>query len=78
MVNFEVTSSSSFRDFPERSFCDGEVGDGSGVMNAICSQPDVADDVISSYDAETFLEYVYKLCVASFSSLREKLNKPFM
>ena len=35
---------SNFRYFPKSSFCDGEVGDGSGGVNAICSRPEVADD----------------------------------
>ena len=30
----------------------------SGGMNAICSQPEVVDDVIFSEDVETFREYV--------------------
>ena len=59
MVNFEVASLTSFRDFLKRLFRDGEVGDGSG-------------DVISSEDAETFQEYVcINLCFDS-SSLCEK------
>ena len=29
VVNFEIASSSSFRDFSKRLFCDDEVGDGS-------------------------------------------------
>ena len=29
VVNFEAVSSCSFRDFPKRLLCDGEVGDGS-------------------------------------------------
>ena len=29
VVDFKVASSSSFRDFPKRLFCDGEVDDGS-------------------------------------------------
>ena len=47
VVTLKVASSTSFRDFPKRLFCDGEVGDGSGGMNAICSLPEVAGDVIS-------------------------------
>ena len=35
--NFEVASSSSFRDFSKRSFCDGEVSGNSGAVNAIYS-----------------------------------------
>ena len=48
VANVELASSSSFRDLPKWLFCDGKVGDGSGVMNAICSRPEVADDVICS------------------------------
>ena len=48
--NFGEASFSTFRDFPERSFCDGEVSDGSGSINAICSRPEVADDVVSGTD----------------------------
>ena len=79
MVYFEVASSSSFRDFPKRLFCDGEVGDGSDGMNTICSRPQVAGDVISGEEAETFQEYVcINLYISSFSSLRENQNQPFM
>ena len=53
VVNFEVASSSSFRDFPKRSFCDSDVSDCSSGMNAICGRPEVADD-ISSEDIDTF------------------------
>ena len=53
-VNFEVASSSGFRDFPKRLFCDGEVGDGGCGINAICSRPELAGDVISGEDADTF------------------------
>ena len=78
MVNLEVASSSSFRDFPKRLFCDGEVGDGSGGVNAICRRPEVADDVLSSEDAESFQEYTgVNVCVASFRSLQENRNHPF-
>ena len=49
MLNFEIASSSGFQALPKRSFCDGEVGDGSGGMNDICcSRSEAADDVISS------------------------------
>ena len=41
-LNCEGCSSSSFQDFPNSSFCDG-----SGGVNAICSRPEVVDDVIS-------------------------------
>ena len=80
VVNFEVASFSSFQDFPKRLFCDGEVGDGSSGMNAICSRPEIAGDVIFCEDAETFHEYVcINVCVASFSIVCEKnRNRPFM
>ena len=54
VVNFECGSFSTFRDFPKRSFCDAEVGDGSGGMNAICIRWEVADHVISGNDVDTF------------------------
>ena len=74
MVNFEGASFSTFRDIPKRSFCDGEVGDDSGGMSAICSQPEVADDVISSIDVDTFLYYAsVNLRVAKFSSFEKIL-----
>ena len=53
-VNFKGARFSTFREFPKRSFCDGETGDGSGGMNAICSRPQVDDEVISSRDVDTF------------------------
>ena len=58
VLNFEVASSRSFRDFRKRLFCDGEIGNGRDSVNAICSRPKVADDVIFGEDAETFQEYV--------------------
>ena len=73
VVNLEVASSSSFWDFLKRLFCDGDVGDGGSGVNAICSRPEVADDVISGEDAENFKEYVF----CSLSSLRENRNQPF-
>ena len=36
VANFEVASSSGFRDFSKWLFCDADVGDSS--VNAICSQ----------------------------------------
>ena len=56
VVNFEVASSSSIRDFPKLLFCDREVGSGNSGMKVICSSPEVADDVISGENAETFQE----------------------
>ena len=57
------------------SFYHGEVGDGSGGMNAMCSRPEVSDNVVSGTD---FLP-VFRLrervgWVASFSSFRGNLN----
>ena len=49
LVNFKCASFSIFRDF-----FDGEVDDGSGGMNVICSQQKVADDAISGKDVRTF------------------------
>ena len=46
MVNFEVAGSSSFRDNRENIFPDAEVDGGAGGINAICSRPEVAYDVI--------------------------------
>ena len=53
-----------------------EVGDG---INAICNRPEVADDVISVYNVETFRDYhAANLCVTSFSSFPENRNQPLM
>ena len=80
MVNFEVASFRSFREFLKRSFCDGEVSDGSGGINTICSRLKAADDVISGKDVvDTFKYYVcVNLCIVIFSSFREYLNQPLM
>ena len=70
---------SSFRDFTKRSFYDGEVGGDCGDVNAICSRPEVADDVFSGEDVDTFRSYAFvNLWVAIFSSFRENRNQPFM
>ena len=37
-----------------QTFCDGKIGDGSDVMNAICSRPEVAGDKISYEDLDNF------------------------
>ena len=72
MVNFDFASSSSFRDLPKSSFCGCEVGDGTGDMNAICSRPEVLDDVIFGKDVDTFQEYVgLNLWGASFIGFQE-------
>ena len=60
VVNFEVATSSSFRDFAKRLFCDVEIGDRNSGMNAICSRTEVADDVISMKDVDIFQ---YQACV---------------
>ena len=44
--------------FQKMIFC-GEVGDGSGGMNAICIQPKVGDNVISGTDVDTFQCYAF-------------------
>ena len=65
--------------FSKISFCHGEVGDGSGGMNAICSRLEVADDVISGIHVDTFRYYIcVSLLVAIFSSFKENLDQPFM
>ena len=76
MLNFEVVSSSSVRDFQKRSFCDDdEVVDGSGGMNASCSQPEVADDIISSEDLDTFVCCTCaNLWTIIYSSFLEKID----
>ena len=72
MGNFEVAISSSFRDFPKQLFCNGEVSDGSDGVNVICSQPEVADDVLFGEDAERPSRNVcINLCVASINSLQD-------
>ena len=50
--NFEVASCNS----------DAEVSGGAGGINAICSRPEVADDVISGYDVETFRDCEFVSC----------------
>ena len=57
MVNFEVASSSSFRDNRDKIFSDAEVGGGACGINAVCSRLEVADDVISGYNVETFGDF---------------------
>ena len=66
-------------DSPKRLFCDRKFGDGSSAVNAICSRSEVADDVISCEDEETFQAYVcIILCINKhFSGLRENRNQPF-
>ena len=56
VINVEGASFSTFLNIPKRSFCDVEVGDGSGGMNATCSRPEVADDVISGIYVDTFFK----------------------
>ena len=53
MVNFEVASCCIFRDNREK-IPDTEVGGGACGINTICSRSEVADDVISGYNVETF------------------------
>ena len=43
-------------------------------MDAICSQPEVADYVFSSEDAETFQEYVVLICALLASVVCEKIE----
>ena len=57
-LNFEVASSSSFRNFPKRSLFYVEAGGSSDIVNAICSRPEVVDDVISGEDVEASQDYI--------------------
>ena len=41
----------------EKIFLDAELSGGAGGINGICSQPEVADDVISGYNEEAFRDY---------------------
>ena len=53
------------------------MGGGADGLNAICNRPEVADDVISGYNVETFRDYhAANLRVASVSSFLENLNQP--
>ena len=48
-------------------------------MNVICSQPEVADDIVSGESVDTFRDYIgVSLWFTSFGSLRENRSKPFM
>ena len=38
-------------------FCESVVGCGSGSATAICSRPEVANDVIFGFDVDTFNDY---------------------
>ena len=74
-INFEVASTSSFRDLTKRSFRYGEFGDCSGGMNTICSRPKVADDAISGEDVDTFRHYIFgNMWIAIFSSFQKKIQ----
>ena len=65
--------------FEKKSFPDAKVGGGAGGTNTICSRPEVADDVISGTDVDTFRFYAcVNLWVYSFSGFRKNLNQPFM
>ena len=76
---FEAASSSSFRDNREVIFPDAEVGGDAGSINAICSRSEIADDVISGYNVETFLDYnATNLRVAIFSRFPANRNQPLM
>ena len=52
VANIEDARFSTLRYVPKREFCHGDVGDGSGGMNAICSRREVAVDVTSGIDVE--------------------------
>ena len=51
LADFEAASCIIFRDGRNKIFPDAEVG---GGINVICSQPEVADDIISGYNVDTF------------------------
>ena len=56
---------------------DADVSGGAAGISAICSRPEVDDDVISGNDVETFRMYQdANLSVASFSSFPENRNQP--
>ena len=43
-------TTSQYEIIVEKIFPDAQVGGGAGGINAICSRPEIADDVISGYD----------------------------
>ena len=52
---------------------------GSYGMNVICGRPEVANDVISGEDVDTFQFYAYVyLWIGRPNSFRENLNQPFI
>ena len=59
--------------FPKIQFCDSEVGDGSGGVNAICSRPDEANDVVSGQDVD-FPDQLARL--SKFLRFQENQNQP--
>ena len=66
--DFHGASVNTFRDFWNRWFCDGEVGDSSHGMNAIYLPLKLADDVISGKDVDNVRSYAcVNLRVAIFS-----------
>ena len=60
MVNFEGASYGTLRNITKRSFCDDEVGGGSGGLNAIYNRPVVADCVISGTGVAPFRFYAWQ------------------
>ena len=59
--------------FPKIQFCDSEVGDGSSGVNAICSRPDEANDVVSGQDVD-FPDQLARL--SKFLRFQENQNQP--
>ena len=57
MVNVEVAIAQAVSEIIEKKIPDAEVGSGAGGISAICSRLEVADDVISGYNIETFRDY---------------------
>ena len=47
----------AFSDIIEKKFPGAEVSGGASGLNAICSRPGVANDVISGLNVDTFRDY---------------------
>ena len=57
----------------------GDVGDGSSAVNAICSRPEVPDDVICGDDVHTLIQYPdVNLWAANCSSFDKNKNQPLV
>ena len=47
-------------DIFQKDHFDSELGDGSDSVNAIWNRPEVANDVISCHDMDTFYSYIFE------------------